>query len=377
MARRLLLQWDPEIDGAFRRRLEDALGDLQVEHADIAAVDHDEDAHAVVVVASPHSRPPAHRDPNVLIVLGGPGAAAHASGALRLETDDIDRRSKRWAQVVDRLGAKLDRPGLSRFADADGDVDALKAAALAFPTDPLAMDAAISLAPAVLQERLAVEKSRADAAERSLADAERERADALRDLKRAEAAAGAERARIADLQREIERLTHLAESSAYALASVAAEHRLLVTQARDHAWRARLASARALETAAEHPDALRWPKADATYSGETRNGQPHGYGVMIFRRGAETVASYSGAFEDGRRSGHGVGTSDAGHIWRGQWANDEASGLGLLERPDGPRFEGEVAPDAAGDPRKVRGWTWDGPRAAAVHQPVRPLLTAD
>lgn len=37
--RRLHLYWDPELDGAFRRRFERALGDLKVEAADASMVD--------------------------------------------------------------------------------------------------------------------------------------------------------------------------------------------------------------------------------------------------------------------------------------------------------------------------------------------------
>ena len=55
---------------------------------------------------------------------------------------------------------------------------------------------------------------------------------------------------------------------------------------------------------------------------------------------------------------------------------DEAAGFGILETPDGPRFEGEVAPDESGAPRQVRGWTWEANKRAIAepHRPVAPLL---
>jgi hypothetical protein len=371
MSRKLLLQWDPEIDGVFRRRFERALGELQVDYADIAAVDPDDETHAIVILTSPLSRPPHHRDSNVPIILGGPGQTQSTNGALRLETSDIDNRTRRWITAADKLGAKLDRPGLATFAEADSDPGALTSAALAFPADPLAKDAAIALQPAVLQERLADEKRRADDAEQARDTAHRAQDHAARQLKLAEQQRFAAQMDSKKLAVEIDRLTAITESSAFALSNVAAAEREIVSAARDHAWRARLASARALDAAEAHSDALHWTKSHATYSGETKNGQPHGHGVMIFRRNDDIVAIYRGEFAHGLRAGHGVAISE-GHHWTGQFANDEANGLGLLETSDGRRFEGAVSLDATGAPRRGRGWLWKS--AAPVHQPVTPLL---
>jgi hypothetical protein len=205
---------------------------------------------------------------------------------------------------------------------------------------------------------------------------ERQRNDALRAAKHAETSLVAERARAANLEQNVERLTALSESGAFALSAIPAGMRTIASSARDHAWRARLAAARAAEAASAHPEALQWPKAQASYSGETRNRMPHGFGVIVFRDGPREIASYAGAFEDGRRSGHGVATSDGGHAWSGQWSEGEACGLGVLETPDGRRFEGEVAPDKDGSPKQVRGWTWDAPRSGqqAPHRAVAPAL---
>lgn len=197
----------------------------------------------------------------------------------------------------------------------------------------------------------------------------------MRAAKHAETSLVAERARAANLEHAVERLKSVSESGAYALSAIPTDLRPIAESARDHAWQARLAAARAAEAAAKHPDALVWPKAQASYSGETRNRLPLGHGAIVFHDGARAIASYAGAFEDGRRSGHGVGKSDGDHVWSGQWNEGEACGLGVLETPDGRRFVGEVAPHEDGSPKQVRGWTWDKPRVArAPHQPVAPAL---
>jgi hypothetical protein len=377
--RRLLVFWDPELDGAFRRQLERALDGLQVAFADATEVDADPEASrpAGLAAISAVGRFAAPGDADI-VLLAGPGEFSAVPRALRLEASDIDERSRRWTAFAEKLGAKLDRPGLGKFTLAS-DVDAVKSWALAFPADPLAQDAAIGLRPDVLHAQLAAERQRAEKAERALADLERERSDAIRDGRRSDQAAGAERARVAALQREVERLTALSESTAFALANVRADCREAVLKARDHAWQARLAAARAAETAAAHPDALAWPKAGASYAGETRNRQPHGFGVMTFRDSANEIATYRGMFDDGHRAGHGIATSDGGHVWSGQFADGEASGFGLLETPDGRRFEGEVKPDEDGAPRRMNGWTWTAQgasvvRAPTVHTPLAPLL---
>jgi hypothetical protein len=377
-ARRLLVFWDPELDGAFRRRLERALDELQVAFADATEVDADPDASrpASLAAISAAGRFAAPRDADI-VLLAGPGEFPSLPGALRIEANDINERSRRWTAVAEKLGAKLDRPGLGKFTLA-ADIDAVKSWALAFPADPLAQDAAIGLRPDVLHAQLAAERQRAEAAERALADLERERSDAIRQGRHSDQAAGLERGRVTALQREVERLTALSESTVFALSQVRADCRDAVLKARDHAWQARLAAAHAAEAAEAHPDALVWAKAGASYSGETRNKLPHGFGIMTFRDGAKDIATYRGVFSDGMRAGHGVATSDGGHVWSGQFADGEASGFGLLETPDGRRFEGEVRPDPTGAPHRVQGWTWEAQgvsrSSAPVHSPLTPLL---
>ena len=177
----------------------------------------------------------------------------------------------------------------------------------------------------------------------------------------------AERARITELEREVKRLSAVTESTAFALGALPADVRGVVSEAREHAWRARLAAAHATEAAAAHADALVW-KNGAAYSGETVNRQPHGSGIMVFMEGAKEIARYAGEFVEGQRAGHGIATSRDGLVWTGAWKDDEACGHGLLEAPDGQRFEGEVAPDESGAPKQVRGWEW-GAASAPMRKP--------
>jgi len=375
---RLLIHWDGEIDGAFRRRLERALGELHVEYADASAVDPDPDAPAPVKIAILSALGSgATRDADIA-VLGGPGDFRDISSALRLEASDIEGRTRRWIAVAEKLGQKLGRPALAKFAAGGGGIDDRRALSLAFPQDPLSKDFAPSHSPEALMERLAAITARAETAERANASLELERFNALQQAKQSDTQSARDRARIASLEQMLERQTALSESTAYALASVPADLRAAVASAREHAWRARLAAARAAEAAEQHPDALAWPRANAFYSGETRNRLPHGHGVIVFRDGAAEIARYAGAFADGQRSRHGVANSDGGHIWIGQWSDGEARGHGLLESPEGIRFEGEVSTDETGSPRQVRGWTWGTSGAAKTaqqpHRAVAPAL---
>lgn len=336
---RLLLYWDPEIDSGFRRRLERALGELQVNFADASMVDADPDERRPMKMALVSSRggfaPPQDSD---LIVLWGPGEFAETKGALRLEASDIEYNSKRWNVLCDRLGKKLGR-------------------------------ASLVVAPEDLAVKLDEATRRADGAERMRAEFELQKNNAEREEKRARAALASTQAQLASLQGEVERLRALAESTAFSLSNVKTDLQSIVSSARDHAWRARLAAAEAARQAEAYPDALAWN--NASYAGETRNRLPHGHGVIIFRKGAEEIARYAGQFAEGRREGHGLAGND-GMTWCGQMKDGEACGFGILEAADGRRFEGEVAPDETGAPRQVRGHQW----ALRKSEPHRPVATA-
>jgi hypothetical protein len=326
--RRLHLYWDPELDGDFRQRLDHALRGLRVNAVDASGVDPDPDARAVVVaLVSASGGGPLPPRPDI-VVLAGPGDFRSSGDALRLEADDIANGSRRWLRFVDQLRAKLAQPSLA-------------------------------LAPEDLEVRLDEAARRADAAERARDQLERERNEALRAASRLEADLVGARSRAETLEQQLDQLAAIHQLSAFAITSVDPRQREVVAEAREHAWRARLAAQRAAEMASLHPDVLVWGKS-AIYSGESQNFRPHGYGVMTFLGGRrDPVASYRGVFDAGGRAGHGVGASADGLVWTGQWFGDEAHGLGILEAPDGQRFEGEVAPDSDGAPRQVRGWTWE------------------
>lgn len=374
MAVRVFVFWDAEIDGPFRRKLERALGELQIDFADASQVDFDPDAARPLKLSilAPRGEPAADAD---IVVLGGPGEL-NARTALRLEANDIEGRTRRWIAFVEKLGQKIGRPALAKFA-ADTSTEEQRALSLAYPADPLSKDFAPNHSPDVLMERAAAALARAEAAERAIAAAQLNEANAIRERRTVEALIAAERARVAELEQEVGRLFALSETTAYALGSVPADTRGVVSEARAQAWQARLAAARATELAAIHPEALVW-KNGASYSGETLNRQPHGSGVMVFRVGGREIARYAGAFDQGRRSGLGIATSDDGLVWTGAWKADEACGHGLLETPDGKRFEGEVAPDEGGAPKRVRGWEWNPSpaRSQKTYSVATPALPA-
>lgn len=333
--KRLYLYWDPAIDGDFRRRFAHALDGLRVNASDGEMVDPDPENPGVVMAlasaAGGWAAPKAD-----ITVQAGPGTFPATTSALRLEASDIAGETQRWTRLVERLRERL---GL----------------------------ASLALAPEDLADRLNAATLRADAAERDLGTARLNEANAIRErdklqLELREARAAAERN-----AQEVERLTLLNQSGAFALGQLPEDLRPVVADAREHARRAEFAAARAAE--AVGVDAIAW-SGGVSYSGETKNGRPHGAGVMRF-----ASASYRGEFAEGKRSGFGIGVSDNGLVWSGEWREDEACGLGILEAPDGRRFEGAVKPDEEGEPRAVdgRGWTWNTARVGkqkVVHQPA-------
>lgn len=154
------------------------------------------------------------------------------------------------------------------------------------------------------------------------------------------------RERIAQLERENERLSNLNQSGRFVIGAVPENLRDAVSQAREFARRAELASARAVEAAALFPDAIAW--SGALYSGEARNGRPHGHGVMRFAGGQSVGAAYRGEFADGKRTGLGVDVADEGLFGSGRWSENEACGLGILEAPGGRRSRGRRRPTRQG-----------------------------
>ncbi len=351
--RQLLFFWDSTIDGAFRRRLEAALRELGLHAQDGADIDTDPDAPTPIRISVSAPGTPVSLHGADLLVIGGDGEAASDLRAntsiVRLHTSDIRDSSRAWKGFVGRLRALTGRPSLGLNAEA-------------------------------LREQLHAATQRADEAERARAQFELERNDAIRAARRAEADLAVERAETKRLRGESQQLQAAADDTTFALALVPETHRAAVHEARRHAWRARLAAADAAKAADAHPDALAWKKPDAVYSGETRNGRPHGLGVQTIRANGQPISTYRGEFAEGQRHGHGVAEEAGGHIWSGQWRDGEAVGFGCLDASGGRRFEGETKAGRDGEPVKSSGFTWEAPtgqqKRAAVHTPVATLLPA-
>lgn len=127
-------------------------------------------------------------------------------------------------------------------------------------------------------------------------------ANAIRERDRLQLELREARDMAAQQKQEISHLTLLNQSGAFALGQLPEDLRPVVAEARDHARRAEFAAAHAATVAGA--DAIAWA-GGASYSGETRNGRPHGAGIMRIAN-----ASYRGEFVDGKRYGHGIGVSD-------------------------------------------------------------------
>jgi hypothetical protein len=376
---RLAVKWEPEVPAAFRASLESAFSALLVDAYDTTETDPDPDASAVArlwLVAPTSTGLSAGRDTNLLIVLCGEDGPASLP---RLEMGDIGGRSPRWLGFLRRLGDALDRPGLPGYADAGGDPDLLNEWALRYPADPLAKDVVVSMRPDVLLDRAAGAEADRDLIDRELRGLRRDldasehgRSQATRDV----AKLAQEKA---ELESRVRQLEMLAEEGAYPLSLVPAGQRTIVDQARSAAARARHEATLGRSHGETHPFACSWPGAQAFYDGETRNALPHGHGVMWFGAGKSRFAGYCGRFVDGRREGLGVGRDADGTVWSGEWRDDQASGLGVLDSSDGRRFEGRVGPGPDG-PTQQDGWVWPAPgqggRAAGqVRVQPRALLT--
>lgn len=355
----LLIAFDADLDAVFQRALCAGLDALQVGYADASAIDADPETPPVIdlyVVSAARGGTGAVEPPHALMVIGGPGGREHAGRAMRLETHDIETGSRRWAVLAGRIGERIGRAGLGDYLLASGD-DERRLWALAHPRDPLAADLAESQKPEALARRLSEETRRADEAVAALQRLQRDADVTAIDHRRAETSVASTHARMAALEAENARLRAHLDTAAFALSLAPPEVRDAMLRARDAEGLARIAAAEADALAARHAGALVWPRGDASYAGETKNRHPHGRGAMAFVRSG---AFYRGDFVEGRREGLGVGRSEDGSVWSGQWANNEACGFGILETADGRRFEGEVRPGDGG-PRRADGYVWPGP----------------
>lgn len=343
-ARRLYLYWDPSVDGAFRQRLSDALHALNIRFDDGDGIEPDPEnpgvAMAIASAADGWTAPRAD-----ILIQAGAGTFPADARAFRLEAGDVGA-SPRWARLLEKLRTEL------------------AMASLALPADEL-------------EVRLNDAQQRAEEAGKAVATAKLRESEAVRERDRLRADLVAAHTRAADLESENQRLRAAEETSIYALALVPAHLRKAVAQGRDCATRAGLAAAKAGEAAAAYPGAIAWQNR-ASYSGETKNGQPDGYGVMLFTKGAKTFAGYRGQFAKGMRHGLGVGLDGDGHVWSGEWLNDDACGFGVLEGAQGQRYEGEARPNDKQPQSRGEGYRWPGPSAQArpprTHGEIRPRL---
>lgn len=217
--KRLYLYWDPGIDGAFRRRLERALGGLKINASDGDTVDPDPENPGIAMTLL--SAAGGWAAPKVdIMVQAGPGNFPTTNGALRLETSDIEGETQRWSRVVDRLREKL---GL----------------------------ASLALAPEDLADKLNATTLRADAAENDLKTTRLSEANAIRERDRLQLELREARAAADTHVQEIGRLTLLNQSGAFALGQLPENLRPVVADAREHARRAEFAAARAAEAAGQ------------------------------------------------------------------------------------------------------------------------------
>ena len=281
-----------------------------------------------------------------IVVQAGPGDFPAGTQALRLDTSDIEGETVRWGRFLEKLR------------------DTLGMASLALPQEDIAL-------------KLDEATRRADESAAALATARLNEGNAIRERDRLRADLVAARGELEALKSDNARLMEINAAGAFAIGQAPEDVRPMIAAGREHAARAQLSAARAVEAAAMYPGVIAWAGV-ASYSGESRNGKPHGLGVMAFNAGPDEGAYYRGAFDNGQRAGLGIGGTGDGLVWSGEWKDNEACGDGVLEAPDGRRFEGSVKPGADGAPKPDRGWTWDSRPAKRmkVHEPAPRTLPA-
>ena len=73
------------------------------------------------------------------------------------------------------------------------------------------------------------------------------------------------------------------------------------------------------------------------YTGDLKDGVPHGKGVMNYPDGG----TYDGSFVDGKQQGKGKYVWPNGDVYEGDWLNDKVSGKGTMKYANGDVYEGE------------------------------------
>lgn len=79
---------------------------------------------------------------------------------------------------------------------------------------------------------------------------------------------------------------------------------------------------------------INFPNGDS-YEGESKKGQPHGLGKMVYANGA----IYEGTWSKGKQFGNGKKTYINGDVYEGIW-NDN-SGEGIISYKNGNKYEGQ------------------------------------
>lgn len=77
------------------------------------------------------------------------------------------------------------------------------------------------------------------------------------------------------------------------------------------------------------------------YTGEWKDGQPHGNGKMVLSNGN----AYEGAFRCGLKEGEGVATWPDGTSYEGGFINDNKEGQGVYKQSNGNSYQGAVSND--------------------------------
>ena len=75
----------------------------------------------------------------------------------------------------------------------------------------------------------------------------------------------------------------------------------------------------------------------ATYVGDFKNYEPHGYGTFVWTNGDK----YYGEWKNGKSDGNGTKIWKNGRKYLGKFKNDKLHGLGTLFYPDGKKYTGE------------------------------------
>ena len=85
------------------------------------------------------------------------------------------------------------------------------------------------------------------------------------------------------------------------------------------------------------------PEDNAKYTGQTKEGIPHGIGTKEFSEGG--TDKFVGAFKEGEFY-YGVRSLENGKIYIGPYVNNQANGVGSYQFGDGSRYIGEFKDDA-------------------------------